>query len=104
MARRLARLDRAGQLDGSAKQQKLFGQRRLAGIRVRNDGKGAAAGNFIGQLSHIGRKGKKHCIIPARPPTPPKNALSGPRRPWSAKKCAIVRTWRYAVTGDNKPP
>ena len=33
MARGLAALDGAGQLDGAAEQQQLFGQRGLAGIR-----------------------------------------------------------------------
>jgi hypothetical protein len=30
-------LDRAGQLDGAAEQQQLLGERRLAGVRVRDD-------------------------------------------------------------------
>ena len=36
-------LDLAGKLDGAAEQQQLFGQRRLAGVRVRDDREGAAA-------------------------------------------------------------
>ena len=36
-------LDLAGELDRAAEQEQLFGQRRLAGVGVRNDRKGAAA-------------------------------------------------------------
>jgi hypothetical protein len=46
MARGLARADFAGDLDGAAEPQQLFGQRGLARIGVGNDGKGAAAGDF----------------------------------------------------------
>ena len=35
-------LDLAGKLDGAAEQQQLLGQRRLAGVRVRNDRECAA--------------------------------------------------------------
>src|SRR5260370_575712 len=34
-------LDLAGQIDGAAEQQQLLGQRGLAGVRMRDDGKGA---------------------------------------------------------------
>ena len=54
MARALPRLDRAGKLNGAAEQQQLFGQRRLAGIRVRNDRERAP----VGDVAHkIGWKG-----------------------------------------------
>ena len=33
-------------MDSATKEQELLGERRLAGIGVRNDGKGAAAGDF----------------------------------------------------------
>ena len=47
-------LDFAGKLDGAAEQQQLFRQRGLAGVRVGNDGEGAAAGNRLGQcLGHL---------------------------------------------------
>jgi hypothetical protein len=36
----------AGDLNGSREQQQLFGQRGFAGIRVGNDGEGAAATGF----------------------------------------------------------
>ena len=42
-------LDLAGELNGAAEQQQLFGQRRLARVGVRNDRKGAAAGDRLGQ-------------------------------------------------------
>jgi hypothetical protein len=38
----------AGELDRAAEQQQLFGQRRLAGVRVRDDREGAALGDLIG--------------------------------------------------------
>ena len=38
-----ARLDLAGEMDRAAEQQQLLGQRRLAGVRVRDDREGAAA-------------------------------------------------------------
>jgi hypothetical protein len=44
-----ARLDLAGQLDRPAKQQQFLGQCRLAGVRMRNDRKGAPAQNLVGQ-------------------------------------------------------
>src|SRR5207302_5332729 len=54
MARALPRLDRAGELNGAAEQQQLFGQRRLAGVRVRNDRERAP----VGDVAHkIGWKG-----------------------------------------------
>ena len=46
MARRLASLDRAGQLDGAAEQQQLLGQRGLAGVRVRDDREACGGGLF----------------------------------------------------------
>ncbi len=52
MARRLAGAHFAGHLDRAAEPQQLFCQRGLARIRVRNDGKGAAAGDFVGELGH----------------------------------------------------
>jgi len=33
-------------VDGSAVKEELLGQSRFSGIRVRNDGEGAAAGDF----------------------------------------------------------
>ena len=46
MASGLARLDRTGNLDSSGEQQELFGQRGFTGVRVGDDGKGAAAAGF----------------------------------------------------------
>jgi hypothetical protein len=48
----LAALDRAGQLNGTAEQQQLFGQRGLAGVGVRDDGEGAAALKFVEEGGH----------------------------------------------------
>jgi hypothetical protein len=44
-----ARLDLARQLDRAAKQQQFLGQCGLAGVRMRNDRKGAPAQNLVGQ-------------------------------------------------------
>src|SRR5690625_1065958 len=52
MARRLAGLDAAGNLNGASKQQQLFGECGLASIGVRNDGKGAPSGDFLGNCRH----------------------------------------------------
>ena len=52
MARGLARLDRAGDLDRARKQQQLFGERGLARVRVGNDGEGAAAPHFGAEFAH----------------------------------------------------
>ena len=45
-------LDRPGELDRTAEQQQLLGQRGLARIRVRNDREGPPSGDFILQHSH----------------------------------------------------
>ena len=62
VARGFARLDRAGDLDRAREQQQLFSQRGLARVRVRNDGKSAAAQDFafdLGRdaLGQIGGRG-----------------------------------------------
>jgi hypothetical protein len=49
-----ARLDLAGEVDGAAEQEELLGQRRLAGIRVRDDGKGAPVRSAGGAVEHVG--------------------------------------------------
>ena len=46
VARCAGALDRAGQVDRAAVEQELLGQRRLAGVRVRDDGEGPAARDF----------------------------------------------------------
>ena len=65
----LARPHFARHLDGAAEPQQLFGERGLAGIRVGNDGEGAAAGDFEFELGHGGResnaKGRDYTV-----PTP----------------------------------
>ena len=48
VARRLARLHRAGDLDRAGEQQQLLGQRGLAGVGVGNDREGAAAAHLGG--------------------------------------------------------
>jgi len=45
-------LDLPGEVDGPAEQQELFGQRGFAGVRVRNDRKGAPARNLVGKRAH----------------------------------------------------
>lgn len=40
-------LDLAGKLNGATEQQQLFGERGLAGVRVRDDREGAAARHFL---------------------------------------------------------
>ena len=50
VARGRLALDRAGELDGPAVQQQLFRERRLAGVRVRDDRKGPAALDFLFQI------------------------------------------------------
>jgi hypothetical protein len=47
MPRGLAALDGAGHLDRASEQQQLLGQRGLAGVRMRNDRKRAAASDFL---------------------------------------------------------
>ena len=47
VARGLAALDGAGQLDRAAEQQQLLGERGLAGVGVRDDGEGAATRHFV---------------------------------------------------------
>ena len=54
VARALARLDGAGQLDRAAVQQQLLGQRRLAGVRVRDDRERAPARDVARE---VGREG-----------------------------------------------
>jgi hypothetical protein len=49
---RAARLDLARQLDRAAKQQQFLCQRRLAGVRMRNDRKRPPAHNLVGQSTH----------------------------------------------------
>ena len=50
VARGRLALDRSGELDGPAVQQQLFRERRLAGVRVRDDRKGPAALDFLFQI------------------------------------------------------
>jgi hypothetical protein len=47
MARRLAGTDFSCHLDGPAKEQQLFGNGSFTGIRVADNGKGAATINFL---------------------------------------------------------
>ena len=54
------RLDLAGELDGAAEQEELLGQRRLAGVGVRDDREGAAAARDPGvAASGAGRQGMR---------------------------------------------
>ena len=45
----LLRLDFAGELNGAAEQQQLFGERRLTRVRVRDNSECAAAGDRLGE-------------------------------------------------------
>ena len=54
VARGLARLDRAGDLDRAGEQQQLFSQRGLAGVRVGDDGKRAAALDLFFDFGGVG--------------------------------------------------
>jgi hypothetical protein len=65
-SRRRSRLDLARQLDCPAKQQQLFGQCRLAGVRVRNDRKGPPAQNLVGLGTHRLRWLLPGAAVPAR--------------------------------------
>jgi hypothetical protein len=60
----LPRTHFAGDLDGAAEPQQLFGQRGLARVGVGNDGEGAAAGGFEVELGHgggrLGAKGRDY--------------------------------------------
>ena len=47
-----ARLDLARHLDRAAEQQQLFGQSGFAGIRMRDDRKGAPARDLVGERRH----------------------------------------------------
>ena len=48
----LAALHGTGELDRAAVQQQFFGQRRFAGIRMRDDRKGAAFTNLVFEALH----------------------------------------------------
>ncbi len=52
MAGRLAPLHRARKLDGAAVQQQLFRQRRLAGVRMRDDREGPPLADFSLNVGH----------------------------------------------------
>ena len=52
VARGLAALDGARHLDRAAEQQQLLGERGLAGVRVRDDRKGAAPLDFGSEVGH----------------------------------------------------
>jgi hypothetical protein len=49
-----ARTHGSGGLNGSSEQQQLFGQGRLTGVGMRDDGEGAPKRKGIGQLAHAG--------------------------------------------------
>ena len=58
----LAGLDGARGADRARVEQQLFGQRRLAGVRVGDDGEGPAPGGFAFELARD--KGFRHGIVP----------------------------------------
>ena len=47
-----ARLDRTSELNSPSEQEQLFGQRSLAGVRMRDDRKGPSPGNFSFKIGH----------------------------------------------------
>ncbi len=51
--------DFTGDLDRAAEPQQLFRQRGFAGVGVGNDGESTATGNFVGELGHGSRVGKR---------------------------------------------
>ena len=101
VARALARLDRAGELDRAAEQQQLLGQRRLARVRVRDDRERAPlrdvarerrgrGGRRRGDILHEGMR------LYRRDPAPPRPARArGARRvPHQAAACRARRAAR----------
>ena len=102
----LARLDAAGDLDRAREQQQLFGQRGLARVGVRNDGKGAAAAHLVGSRLDMGcaprgRASGKPAIIPARSKRPAGPCPSCPTSPSTSKawppSCVATRCERVRV-------
>ena len=64
-----ARLDLSRQLDRPAKQQQFLGQRGLAGVRMRNDRKGAPTRNLVGKITH--HWGLNYCWLGSSPVSDP---------------------------------
>ena len=58
----------ARKLNGAAKQEQLFGQRRLAGVRVRDDREGAPARNGVGVSHDLWIVGREHPLLSADGP------------------------------------
>jgi hypothetical protein len=62
-----ARLDGARQMDGAAQKQQLLGQRRLAGIGMRDDGEGAAPGRRLARRAGRGvQEGRRQAGSPLK--------------------------------------
>ena len=59
VSRSFAALHRAGELNRTAEQQQLLGERRLTGVWVRDDGERAPTGNFVLERGHETRIGLK---------------------------------------------
>ena len=107
VARGLARLHRAGDLDRAGEQQQLLGQRGLARVGVGNDGEGAPAAHLGGEVGH--REGRRRDgaagwsrDYPAggrrrRPEHPPCTLGRCPRCPTSP---SMPSGWRRRVVGQ----
>jgi hypothetical protein len=78
----------AGNLDRATEPEQLFGQCRLAGVGVGNDGKGAASGEFLVELGHGGGAGRGEGA-----------RLYGVRLGRSSRAEPRRRGWRFGATG-----
>ena len=63
-----ARLDLAGEMDRAAEQQQFLGQRRLAGVGMRDDGKGAPVRAAGGSVEHVGVRWERSAGVLAEEP------------------------------------
>ena len=92
MARRLARLDAARDLDGSCVEQQLLGEGGLARVGVGDDGKGAAAAHLVLLCGHGGGFYRQTGLLPQFPMGPWKQAgdLPGRVRP-CRRTCPRIR-------------
>ena len=86
-------LHRPGQLDDAAVEQELLGERRLAGVRVGDDGEGAPACDLV--LHGVRPSGRTLPITPSRPA--PRRAAARAAFPFQnwrgAMASAISRSW-----------
>jgi hypothetical protein len=95
VARTLASLHRAGELDRAAEQQQLLGDGRLARVPVRDDREGAASGGFLAEGYAAGSIGRTlYCtdrvdsaqVSIGRGSSTPSEAAVGPEPPPTHRK------------------